>query len=340
MHQFYEITPSIENYWRSIVLFGRNVASYKFALAKSLFDLSKNPNDLISLEELAVPFSSHLTEHIKTSDKQGTSSTSQFLDACRKFNRNEISHQALVDETTRKGFNNVINAFHIVNQEEIPERFFIDERSSNKGIRITDNLYKLVETSQYVNLPQEVEARWRLVETAWELNISRNLIQVAYDPEVELLFTKRFNKRIDITSCRDSLNGYQKGKCFHCFDEISIKEDEPAIAEVDHFFPHILKQYSNITLLDGVWNLVLSCQSCNRGEDGKFAKVPSKALLVRLHTRNEYLINSHHPLRETLISQTGSDENKRKHFLQKVYDTAKTILIHEWQPKPLGVATF
>ena len=36
MSEFCEATPTLDNYWRSIVLFGRNVASYKFALAKSL----------------------------------------------------------------------------------------------------------------------------------------------------------------------------------------------------------------------------------------------------------------------------------------------------------------
>ena len=39
MSEFYEIEPSFENYWRSVILFGRNVASYKFALAKSLYNL-------------------------------------------------------------------------------------------------------------------------------------------------------------------------------------------------------------------------------------------------------------------------------------------------------------
>ena len=38
MSEFYEIEPSLENYWRAIILFGRNVASYKFALAKALIE--------------------------------------------------------------------------------------------------------------------------------------------------------------------------------------------------------------------------------------------------------------------------------------------------------------
>lgn len=35
----YEI-PSLDSYWRSIVLFGQNVASYKFALAGALLEIS------------------------------------------------------------------------------------------------------------------------------------------------------------------------------------------------------------------------------------------------------------------------------------------------------------
>ena len=38
------------------------------------------------------------------------------------------------------GFQNVIDAFHIVDQSEVPELFFIDERKTGKGIRITDHV--------------------------------------------------------------------------------------------------------------------------------------------------------------------------------------------------------
>ena len=39
MTMFTETTPTLESFWWSIILFGRNVASYKFALGKSLLDL-------------------------------------------------------------------------------------------------------------------------------------------------------------------------------------------------------------------------------------------------------------------------------------------------------------
>ena len=62
--------PTLEDCWRGIILFGRNVASYKFALGKSLLELNRPAGDVIKLEELAEPFSRHLTEHLRNADKQ------------------------------------------------------------------------------------------------------------------------------------------------------------------------------------------------------------------------------------------------------------------------------
>jgi hypothetical protein len=40
VNRFTETTPTRENVWRSIILFGLNVASYKFAFGKSLLELA------------------------------------------------------------------------------------------------------------------------------------------------------------------------------------------------------------------------------------------------------------------------------------------------------------
>jgi 5-methylcytosine-specific restriction endonuclease McrA len=340
MAEFYEVTPTLDNYWRSIVLFGRNVASYKFALAKSLLEFRDRGNDLIRLDELAQPFSRNVCEHLAHSQKQATSSSSKFLDSCREFNSGELDQNDLESVTVKLGFNNVIDAFHVVNHGAIPELFFIDERKENKGIRLTENLFKLLEGKQANSLAPEVEARWRLVETAWDLNISRNLIEISYDPDRHLLTTIKGSRRVDVTSCRDALNGYQKGLCFYCFRTISIAIGDANLADVDHFFPHVLKDSGIANPVDGVWNLVLACSDCNRGEDGKFARLPSLNLLARLKRRNDYLISSHHPLRETLTSQTGSSVEDRRSFLQKSYADAKRTLIHTWEPEPENDPTF
>ena len=355
---FIDVEPTLENYWRAIILFGKNTASYKFALAKSLIDISlERKSDLITLDDLALPYALHLAEHLKHSPKQSTAKTSQFIQACQGYNEGNIDEDKLIQITKKEGFKYVLDAFHVVNTKAITERFydvvneefFIDERKFNKGIRLTDNLFKLfyVYDNSAKDLNQETESRWNLVEKAWELNINKNLIAVEFDQETKELFTHDTkHNRTNITTSRGALNGYQKSRCFYCFKEISISSVDDLLADVDHFFPHLLKPQvatagcCRPVNVDGVWNLVLSCPECNRGENGKFAQVPSLELLERLHTRNEYLIGSHHPLRETLIMQTGNTERDRKYFLDKSYRFSKINLIHVWQPKAQGTSIF
>lgn len=160
IEEFQEAFPSLESYWRSIVLFGRNVASYKFALAKSLLELIHFEHTSISLEELAGPFSKYLCEHLLIAPKQATSNSSQFLEACKQYNTGDITQDQLLDITVKKGFNNVIDAFHIVNNSEIPVQFYQkDYDGRSKKIVLTDNVYKLHEIPFSKNLFDEAESR-------------------------------------------------------------------------------------------------------------------------------------------------------------------------------------
>ena len=92
--------------------------------------------------------------------------------------------------------------------------------------------------------------------------------------------------------------------------------------------------------LNGVWNLVLACPDCNRGSDGKFAKAPAMKYVQRLHKRNEFLISSHHPLRETIMDQTGRTEADRTLFLKDIDKRAINILIHRWETPEKAEPTF
>ena len=89
--------------------------------------------------------------------------------------------------------------------------------------------------------------------------------------------------------------------------------------------------------LDGVWNLVLACRRCNRD---KAARVPKPHLLKRLSSRNEFLIKSLNPLKETLRLQTGRKESERRDFLAVVHRDALVSLIHEWEPGEEGEELF
>lgn len=338
---FQEEHPSLESYWRSIILFGRNVASYKFALAKSLLDIAPTGKTVLTLDELAEPYARNLCEHLANAPKQATSRSSQFLDACKGFNAGTVSHDQMIGTTVSKGFNNVIDAFHVVNNGAIPIKFY--EKDYNHGAKkiiLTDEIFKLQEIQYAENLMYEAESRWNLVETAWDLGVSRNLLNISYDDRSKLFFVDNKLRRKDVTSARDALNGYQKGKCFYCFDDITVDTGSTNLCDVDHFFPHTLQATMPHVNIDGVWNLVLSCPKCNRGEDGKFARVPAIKYLERLSKRNEFLISSHHPLRETLMQQTGATPEERHLFLQSMDHQSINQLIHRWDTEQIGEEVF
>jgi len=340
---FQETRPNNETYWRSIVLFGRNVASYKFALAKSLLDLAEQDKTHLTAEELAAPFSKYICEHLQQADKQGTSGSSSFLTACRQYNQGQIEHDQLISTTARLGFNNVLDAFHIVNGIAVPDPFFVKQGASNSsGIILTDQVYRLKEIAFETNLDLEVEARWRLVETAWDLQVPTHTLKVEHDQSTGLLTIDESGiERKSITPVRPALNGYQKGKCFYCFADIDASGGGESICDVDHFFPFTLQPYTPVNL-DGIWNLVLACPFCNRGGNGqgKMAKIPAIHYLERLNRRNNFLVNSHHPLRETIMAQTGLTDESRRQFLQGMDRFAIEHLAIRWEISLVGEPTF
>ena len=326
--------PTLESQWRAIILFGKNSATYKFAFAKSLLELIEKERTKISLQDLSIPFANNIVDHLKQNDKQGNAQSSKFLDACRNFIKGEILEAELYAITEKYGFVNVVDAFQNVNGGPIPNVFYEkDYRGGKRDIVITDHLLKIKELFQYRNLEQEVEARWKLVETAWNLNINPNLLEVKHDIDKSLFFIDHdLMRRIDITSVRDSLNGYQKGKCFYSFQNISINRFDSNICEVDHFLPHLNKLHHskyNVNI-NGVWNLVLADANVNRNKN---AQIPAKKFLGRLYNRNEFYIESKHPLAETIINQTGVNKEQRRRFLEAQYNLALSCSIQTWSPQ-------
>lgn len=317
MNEFIIKSPSIDAYFRGIILFGKNTASYKFTLGKAIIDLTKQKKDFVSEKELAIPFIEYTNEHFQNGSSQITANSSKYFDSYEAYNSKKISLDELIKHTLNNPFKNVIDRFHTINSEQSPTTFYErTEKNGVKGIVITDNIYKLQELNHLENIIEEIEARWRLVEVAWSLKINPNLLNVKYDTEEKSLFIDQSNlyRRIDITSSRSALNGYQKGKCFYCGRNIYIDKQHEELTDVDHFIPHVLQSVLNQNL-NGVWNLVLCCATCNRGANGKFTKIPTLEYLEKLYERNEYFIMSHHPLKETLINQLGKNPSQRKQFL-------------------------
>ncbi|MCG9971168.1 HNH endonuclease domain-containing protein [Christiangramia crocea] len=336
MIEFQVNDPTLESQWRALILFGKNSATYKFAFAKSLLEIADKETTTVSLIDLAEPFSRHITEHLKINDKQGSSNSSNFLNACRSFNDGKLKKDALITITEKLGFVNVVDAFQNINGGKIPNLFYEkDFKNGNKNIVVRDELLKLKESYHFQNFDSEVEARWKLVETAWNLEINPNILEVQYDDDLDFLFLENnIMRRKSITSARNALNGYQKGKCFYSNNNISLQSGNIDLCHVDHFLPHVnkLQHIKHSANINGVWNLVLAHPTINSiGEKG--TKIPTVEYLQKLYKRNEYYIDSKHPLGETIVNQTGKTKESRRRFLQKQYDVALENSILTWSPK-------
>ncbi|WP_205516201.1 hypothetical protein [Paenibacillus sp. SYP-B3998] len=60
--------------------------------------------------------------------------------------------------------------------------------------------------------------------------------------------------------------------------------------------------------------------------------IPVKFFESDRKAKHSFMIDSHHPLRETLINQSGKTEVERAKFLGDVDRQVINKLIHRWQP--------
>lgn len=309
-----------------MILMGDNNKTYKFALAKSIIELAQNGTNELLVEDIAIVFNKYMLEHVKSGTIQGVKPYGEYLDACQKFLNGEVEEDKLLKMLVSRIIQNPIKRLHTVNRQPIPKSFY--DHSSKKKLVIRDEFFHLIEGPHGSSLFHEIEARWRLVERAWELKVDPKILEVEYDEESKIFYINKNSegktRRIDVTNARDALNGYQKGHCFFCFDHISLESGSNNVCHVDHFFAHTLfDRLNNSVNYNGVWNLVLSCQDCN---STKSAQCPDFSYLERLHNRNEHYIESHHPLRESLM-KTGESEKQRIAFLQSRYNEASKELV-------------
>ena len=128
------------------------------------------------------------------------------------------------------------------------------------------------------------------------------MLTVTYDADLQSLRAVG-RRRTAITGARGALNGYQKGACFYCYSPVSTGESSAGQAQVDHVFAWSIGPEVGGGPVDGVWNLVLACARCNGWHEKS----------------DEFLIASQHPLRPTLIAQTGSSVGDRAQTLRQAY---------------------
>lgn len=103
---------------------------------------------------------------------------------------------------------------------------------------------------------------------------------------------------------------------------ISTDGTSENLTEVDHFFTwSMIGPEAGGAPIDGVRNLVLTCHRCGNSHE-KTNRPPHLRYVERLHRRIEFLIASQHPLRPTLIAQTGASPADRALTLRRAHGEA------------------
>ena len=166
-------------------------------------------------------------------------------------------------------------------------------------------------------LDQELEARWSIVEANFTTGLGPVLrsrgLRVDGEDLVEPV------RRVSVTGVRESISGFQHGRCFYCHEPLERLGNGVA---VDHVYPFSLMQRTawRGPNLNEVWNLVLAHGSCN---SRKSNRLPTETEVQRLLDRNEAIIGSPHPPRRALESlmvtegrTTAATASARLHFLQ------------------------
>jgi hypothetical protein len=332
MSEFYRTEPTARTAWRQVILMGANVRTYKFPLGAALLDLARSGRDAVSLVELATTYATHLV-HRAGDFPQAPSSLSMsdqdFLSVLAREREESRTAggptEALVDAAVKSIPGMVMQKFHnLPGQGEAAHRFYeLGGRGANRIVRLTPDLHAVADGSLGM-LDDELDARWRIVEASFDAGIGRNLIGgLKFDETTGQLVVAA--QRVPLTSLRASIDGFQYGRCFYCHEPLGDLNG-PEI-HVDHVFPFKWMTTGSWQGpdLNGVWNLVLAHDACNRK---KWFRNPTDEEIRRLVERNDAVAESPVPLRRTLeIAMGASGPNaatNRRQFIANVRSLTTT----------------
>lgn len=328
-----DITPS--STLRTIILFGRNVSTYKFALANVL--LGSKAQSSFKYEELRDDFLKELYAHYLKNPNQYQGGSNSLTSAFDKYSK-DSDWEKLVPITERNIYNNVFDAFHNVGGSTIKEEFKLFEHDKeSRRLVMTDNFIKIVENTNLSDqIAKENQSRWNIVEEAWKNKLSPNML--IYETDQNVYSVTQDNERVNLRSAVDILLPYQQGRCFYCNKKLnpeseSIEHDFP---DVDHLIPHsaFSKHFDLMNInSNGMWNLVIACQECNRGASGKFDQPPEVRYYDKLISRNILFTQEHkHSLKNTILLSIGANTPTEVRNKMQLFNSYFKLLIG-WKPK-------
>lgn len=343
VHQYLSNSSDELKIIRSILLFGKNSYTYKFAFCDALLKIG--PRQVIHQDQIFEPFLDALIPHVKSNPKQfstSDSTPSEFMKACREYAEGiEPSKDKVLNLGAKIIPKNVFEAFQNIGGGRLSnENLLYEFDKKTKTFSLRPALLKILSDREIVTaISTENQGRWRVVEEAWKVGISPGLI--SFRKEDEKLYLESNNLRVPLRSAVDHLMPYQGGRCFYCNKKLNrfTTKDQHDFPDVDHFYSlEFLSQiFSNLVKANpnGIWNLVLACMECNRGENGKFGAIATNDYLEKIIQRNKYYSEEHkHAFRYAVLQSLGVEKSDQIEEAMKRID--REVLTIRWKPKRMS----
>lgn len=273
-----------EDIWIALnnFFFRSNVTmSYKFGLLKSLLENLYNVNEKLELnyDQLFYSFTKiywNLVIHHslwQSSSITQKSSIQKILENNAKFHAipenitfdklPENVQLEIIKEVKKAGKRYVIGAFY-----SDTGKFFYEFHLKREYLRFNSPIYKFFQRHQ------------RLITYMTNYHLALFLERNNKLPNINYLLNKVENvsKRESLNHFLSILYKYEERVCFYC--DKPLNEAKRKLIHVDHFIPWSFIQSDNL------WNLVLSCQTCNLKKNDKLAE---ENFLKNILDRNDLL---------------------------------------------------
>lgn len=297
-----------DEYWKALVLYGLNQATYKIALGKVLLKLAHEGKTSVTWNDLADEFLSQYRIRLESTDmpQQNNPSRKTVMETIVSKVKAGLDYDSAVTEVGRKGFNEVIPRFDtLLGLDETKAMFY--EFDFGKSILLKDSIHSLVEV-KFDELNTELDARWGLLEGAFRIAHNHDY---SLANEIREIYIRNATDRKPLTSVISFLQGYQANRCFYCGESLF----EPI--HVDHVLPR------QVLMTDDLWNLVLSHQLCNLNKSDRLV---SPYFIQKLIARNENIMGSNHPWKQKIANDIGVTPERRRKTVEWHYENVATVL--------------